>query len=310
MNSRTNPKVLMIVGPTGVGKTALALKIANAVKSEIISTDSRLLYRGMDIGTDKPSPEVLSAVKHHLINVADPDDTWTLSKINGAVIDEIDQLLAIGKLPILVGGTGQYFRSLIEGWEIPELKPNLELRKVLENWGKEIGAYELHQKLSLIDKKSGISIQPQNIRRTVRALEVVFSTGKRFSDLRKKTKPIYDFKVIGLTTSRDDLYQTIDKRIDEMFAKGFIKEVEDLAGKGYTKDLPSMSAIGYHEIMQYLAGKLTVEEVKIVMKRKTRQFVRRQSNWFNQDNPLIEWITIPPDPTNAVIASVRTWMKS
>ncbi len=310
MISSSNRKVLMIVGPTGVGKTSLALKIADAVKSEIVSTDSRLLYRGMDIGTAKPTLEELRFVKHHLINVADPDDTWSLARFNGAVIESIDLLLATGKIPILVGGTGQYFRSLVEGWEIPEIKPNLELRKVLESWGKEIGPYELHRKLALVDAKSGESIQPQNLRRTVRALEVMLSTGKRFSDLRKKTKPIYDFKVIGLTTSREDLYQIIDKRIDEMFTKGFIKEVEDLAGKGYTKDLPSMSAIGYHEIMQYLAGELTLGEAKIVMKRKTRQFVRRQSNWFNQDNPLIEWFTIPPDPTNDVIASVRSWMMS
>jgi tRNA dimethylallyltransferase len=300
----------MLVGPTGVGKSALALNIARSVESEIVSTDSRLLYRGMDIGTAKPSPEELREVKHHLIDVADPDDTWSLARFNGAVIKTIDQLLAQGKLPILVGGTGQYFRSLVEGWEIPEISPCHKLRKVLESWGKEIGPNELHRKLILLDTKSGSSIQPQNLRRTVRALEVILSTGKRFSDLRKKTKPIYDFKVIGLTTSREELYQIIDRRIDEMFTKGLIKEVEDLAGKGYSKDLPSMSAIGYHEIMQYMIGEIPLEEAKIIMKRKTRQFVRRQSNWFNQDNPLIEWFTLPPDPTNAVIASVRSWMMS
>lgn len=310
MSSKNNPQVLIIVGPTGVGKTKLAINIARIGKSEIISTDSRLLYRGMDIGTAKPSPEELHEVKHHLINVADPEDTWSLAKFNEAVIKAIDLLITQGKLPILVGGTGQYFRSLVEGWEIPEIKPCLELRKVLENWGKEIGPYELHRKLALLDAKSGVSIQPQNLRRTVRALEVILSTGKRFSDLRKKNKPVYDFKVIGLTTSREKLYQIIDKRIDEMFEKGFIKEVEVLAEKGYSKGLPSMSAIGYHEIMQYLAGELTLEEVKIAMKRKTRKFVRRQSNWFTEDDPMIEWFTIPPDPTNAVIASVRAWMMS
>lgn len=308
MSSRSNLKVLVIVGPTGIGKSSLAIKIATAIESEIISTDSRLLYRGMDIGTAKPSSDELCAVKHHLINVADPDDPWSLAKFNKAVIIAIDQLLAKGKLPILVGGTGQYFRSLIEGWEIPEAKPCLELRKTLENWGNQIGPNALHRKLTLLDPKSGESIQPQNLRRTIRALEVILSTGKRFSDLRKKNKPTYNFKVIGLTTSREELYQIIDRRIEEMFARGLVKEVEELAAKGYSKDLPPMSAIGYHEVMQYLAGELTQNEAKMIMKRKTRQFVRRQSSWFNNDDPLIEWFTLSPDPTDVVINSIKSWM--
>jgi len=310
MSSKTNRKVLIIVGPTGVGKTALALEIAKTINSEIISTDSRLLYRGMDIGTAKPSPDELRLVKHHLIDVAEPDDPWSLSRFFQAVFETTDQLLEKGILPILVGGTGQYFRSLVEGWEIPEIEPNPELRQTLERWGNEIGPLELHRKLALLDPKSGELIQHQNIRRTIRALEVIFSTGKRFSDLRKKTKPNYDFKVIGLSRPREELYKIIDERSDEMFTKGFVKEVENLTKKEYSKDLPAMSAIGYHEILRYLAGEITLEEAKVVMKRKTRLFVRRQSNWFNRDNPLIEWYTIPPDPKDSVIASVKSWMKN
>lgn len=309
MNSEALQKVLIIVGPTGVGKTKLSLAIANIVNGEIISADSRLLYRGMDIGTAKPSVEGLSTVSHYLINVSDPDETWSLARFNKAVQEAIKIILKKGKLPILVGGTGQYIRSLVEGWEIPEIKPNEDLRRALDNWGKRIGFLELHRKMSLLDSESGKSIQPQNVRRTIRALEVIFSTGKRFSELRRKTEPIHDYKIIGLTRPREELYAMVDARIVNMFENGLIEEVEVLVKKGYTKDLPSMSGIGYCEVMKHLAGEITLEEVKMLMKRKTRQFIRRQANWFKQDNPLIEWYGLPPDPEMEVISSVTEWLK-
>lgn len=308
MNSKTKKKVLVIVGPTGVGKSAHALNIAKKLHGEIVSTDSRLLYRGMDIGTDKPIKETLSIIPHHLIDIANPDETWSLAEFNLEVEKTIELILQKGKLPILVGGTGQYFRSLIEGWEIPEIKPNQEMRKAIENWGRELGAKELHRKLSILDSTSGESIQSQNLRRTIRALEVIFTTGRKFSELRTKKEPIYDFKVIGLSRGREELYKIIDDRIEKMFEKGFIREVETLLSKGYSKDLPAMSAIGYREGMQYLDGAMTLEEIKVIMKRKTRQFVRRQANWFNKDNKFIEWYNIPPDPTEEVIKSVQLWL--
>jgi len=307
MNSRIRKKVLVIVGPTGVGKSALAVKIAKELNGEIVSSDSRLLYRGMDIGTDKPSKEILDSIPHHLIDIVEPDESWTLAEFNREVDKTTELILKKGKLPILVGGTGQYFRSLVEGWEIPEIKPNQELRKVIEDWGMELGAIELHKKMSILDPTSGESIQPQNMRRTIRALEVIFSTGRKFSELRVKKEPIYDFKVIGLSRRREELYKVIDERIEKMFEIGFIREVETLLNKGYSKDLPAMSAIGYREVMQYLGGEITLEEAKVIMKRKTRQFVRRQANWFNKDNKVIEWFAIPPDPTDAVIKSVQSW---
>lgn len=298
---------MVIVGPTGVGKSALAVKIAKELNGEIVSSDSRLLYRGMDIGTDKPSKEILDSIPHHLIDIVEPDESWTLAEFNREVDKTTELILKKGKLPILVGGTGQYFRSLVEGWEIPEIKPNQELRKVIEDWGMELGAIELHKKMSILDPTSGESIQPQNMRRTIRALEVIFSTGRKFSELRVKKEPIYDFKVIGLSRRREELYKVIDERIEKMFEIGFIREVETLLNKGYSKDLPAMSAIGYREVMQYLGGEITLEEAKVIMKRKTRQFVRRQANWFNKDNKVIEWFAIPPDPTDAVIKSVQSW---
>ena len=310
MNSKIKKKVLVIVGPTGVGKSALALNIANVLKGEIVSTDSRLLYKGMDIGTDKPSKEILSSIPHHLIDIVEPNETWTLAEFNREVEKTIEWTLKNGKLPILVGGTGQYFRSLVEGWEIPEIEPNQEMRKAIEDWGMELGAIELHRKMSILDGTSGESIQPQNMRRTIRALEVIFSTGRKFSELRVRKAPIYDFKVIGISRQREELYRVIDEKIDKMFEIGFISEVETLLQKGYTKGLPAMSAIGYREVMQYLDGEITLEEAKMIMKRKTRQFVRRQANWFNKENKAIEWFEIPPDPTDAVIKSVQSWQMS
>jgi tRNA dimethylallyltransferase len=262
----------------------------------------------MDIGTDKPSEEVLRSIPHHLVDIVEPNETWTLAEFNREVEKTIEWTLQNGKLPILVGGTGQYFRSLVEGWEIPEIKPNLEMRKAIEDWGMELGAIELHKKMSILDEASGESIQPQNMRRTIRALEVIFSTGRKFSELRVRKEPIYDFKVIGLSRQREELYKVIDERIERMFEIGFIREVETLLRKGYTKDLPAMSAIGYREVMQYLDGEITLEEAKLIMKRKTRQFVRRQANWFSKENKMIEWFAIPPDPTDAVIKSVQSWL--
>ena len=305
---KTSEKVLVIVGPTGVGKSSLALNLAKALKGEIVSTDSRLLYRGMDIGTDKPSKEVLGSIPHHMVDIVEPNETWTLAEFNREVEETIESTQQNGKLPILVGGTGQYFRSLVEGWEIPEIKPNQKMRKAIEDWGLEMGAIELHKKMSILDEASGESIQPQNMRRTIRALEVIFSTGRKFSELRVRKEPIYDFKVIGLSRQREELYKVIDERIERMFEIGFIREVETLLRKGYTKDLPAMSAIGYREVMQYLDGEITLEEAKLIMKRKTRQFVRRQANWFNKENKVIEWFAIPPDPTDAVIKSVQSWL--
>ncbi len=300
-------KVLIIVGPTGVGKTKLSLAIANLVNGEIVSADSRLLYRGMNIGTAKPTTQEMSTINHYLIDVSDPDKTWSLARFNNAVQDSINQILKKGKMPILVGGTGQYIRSLVEGWEIPETKANQALRNELDNWAKQIGYVELHRKMSLLDSESGKSIQPQNVRRTIRAMEVIFSTGKRFSDLRRKTKPIHDYKIIGLTRPRDELYAVIDSRIDKMFENGFIDEVESLVKDGFTRELPSMSAIGYQEVIEYLAGEITLEEVRVMMKRRTRQFIRRQANWFKQDNPEIEWFSLPPDPEREVISTIKQW---
>jgi tRNA dimethylallyltransferase len=308
MNSKGNQPVLIIVGPTAVGKTDLAIRLAGMIDSEIISADSRLLYKGMNIGTAKPSKIQLKVVRHHMVDIAEPQDTWSLAKYKESVKNAIDDVQARGRLPILVGGTGQYVRSLIEGWDVPEVAPDTRMRSVLETWGNEIGTRELHRKLDLIDSEAAGLNDPENLRRTVRALEVIYLTGYRFSEQRLKTVPLHNYKVIGLKRPREELYKRVDSRIDCMFAKGFVKEVEGLLASGIPLASHSLSAIGYSEVVRYLQGELNIEEVIAMMRKKTRNFIRKQANWFKPDDPYIEWFEMEPDPIEEIHSSVKKWL--
>jgi tRNA dimethylallyltransferase len=281
--------VIAIVGPTAVGKTEVALQLAERLNGEIVSADSRLFYRGMDIGTAKPTQEELRRVPHHLIDVADPDDSWSLALFQSAAIQAIDQIHSRGRLPFLVGGTGQYVWSVIENWEIPAQEPDHRLRAALERWAEDIGPIALFERLRSVDPEAAAHIEPRNLRRTVRALEVMFNTGRRFSEQRLRGESPYRWKIVGLIRPRDELYRRVDARIEAMIAQGFVDEVRSLLERGYSPDLPTMSAIGYSEIVRYLQGTMTMDEAIMHMKRLTRAFVRRQANWFKQEDPRIQW---------------------
>lgn len=298
LDNKNSAYVLVIVGPTAVGKTDLAIELAKVVNGEIISADSRLFYRGMDIGTAKPTIMQRKIVKHYLIDVADPNEIWSLSVFQKRANESIKAIQENGKVAILVGGTGQYVRAIIEGWLIPPQKPDEEFRKYIEAWGKQIGAESLHQKLSLIDPVAAQKIDPENLRRSIRAFEVIFSTGKLFSEQRRKEKPEQKFWVIGLNRPRPELYARIDLRIENMFANGLIEETQKLLMRGIALNSPNLSAIGYQEVCGYLAGEITLEEAKDKMKKKTREFVRRQANWFKPNDINIHWyemneVTLP-----------------
>lgn len=282
--------VIFIVGPTAVGKTDYAIRLAKEVNGEIVSADSRYFYRGMDIGTAKPSPEEQQGVPHYLIDVADPDETWSLALFRAEADKAIRDIYARGKQPIVVGGTGQYVRAVLDGWTIPEGEPDHRLRDAIESWGKAVGAAELYRKLQMIDPEAASHIEWQNMRRTVRAFEVIFSSGERFSAQRRKADPPYDARVIGLRRNRDELYQRIDLRVDRMLEAGFVDEVRTLLAKGYSEDLPSMSAIGYKEICAYLKGEYSLEEAAQLIKFRTHNYVRRQANWFKESDPSITWL--------------------
>jgi len=299
------PWVIMIVGPTAVGKTDLAISIAKSVNAEIISADSRLFYKGMDIGTAKPTPEQQAQMQHYLVDVAEPNEIWSLSMFQSECQQLINEIHQRGNLPMLVGGTGQYFRALVEGWKIPASEPDHTMRDVLERMGNEIGAEALYEKLQLLDPKAAEKIDPQNLRRTVRALEVIFLTGEKFSAQRRKSDPQYNFWIIGLTRPRPELYERIDERIELMFTNGLVEETKKLLDSGIAAENPNMSAIGYREVAQYIRGEISLGEAKMLMKRKTREFVRRQANWFKLEDPNIHWYTMGSDVEQQIIEELR-----
>jgi len=284
--------VTVIVGPTAVGKTAFAIELAKIANAEIVSADSRYFYRGMDIGTAKPTPEERQRIPHHLIDVADPDETWSLALFQQKAYDAIASIHERGKNVIVVGGTGQYIRALLQGWSPPTMEADLVMRAVLEDWANEIGPMEIHKKLAILDPIAAEKIDYRNVRRTIRALEVIFGSGQRFSEQRKVTESPYSFLILGLNRSRSSLYQRIDQRIDQMIRQGFIEEVAGLLEKGYSPTLPSMSAIGYREISAYLNHEISLDEAIRLIKQRTRNFVRRQSNWFKTSDPQIHWFNL------------------
>ncbi len=302
--------LVVILGPTAVGKTEIAISIAERVHGEIISADSRLLYRGMDIGTAKPSVADQMRVRHHLIDVAEPNEIWSLVKYQKAARNAAAEILSSGALPLLVGGTGQYIRAVFEDWSPPSVKPNQRMRQALENWGNEISALGLHQRLSVLDPIASNKIEPNNLRRSIRALEVIFSTGRRFSELRKRGTPVYNLLQLGIRRPRTELYERIDTRIDAMLANGFVDEVQDLLDHGYRANLASMSAIGYYEISAYLAGRATLEEAVTLVKRKTRQYVRRQANWFKSNDPGIQWFDFGETIVDDLVNEILSWRKT
>jgi len=277
--------LLVIVGPTAVGKTALALDLARRFSGEIVSADSRQIYRGMDIGTAKPTRQEQSLAPHHLMGIVAPDEPYTLAQFQADAYAAIDGILARGKLPLLVGGTGLYVRAVVEGLRIPRVPPNKELRAQLARQDR----LALFERLRELDPEAAARIDPRNVRRTIRALEVCLTTGERFSELGRASPPPYRITQIGLTMSRPELYARIGARVDRMMEQGLVAEVEALVKRGYSWSLPSMSGLGYREIGGYLRGEVLFDEAVANIKRDTRDFVRRQYAWFRLKDERIRW---------------------
>jgi tRNA dimethylallyltransferase len=275
------------------------------MNGEIVSADSRLFYRGMDIGTAKPTREERARLPHHLIDIAHPDEILSLAVFQQKAREAILDIHTRSKIPFLVGGTGQYIRAVTEGWSPPEVQPNERLRGELENWKEERGEYWLHEKLQNLDPVAAEKIDPRNFRRTVRALEVILTTGRKFSEQRGQRESPYHLITIGLTRPRSELYERVDQRIEAMFASGFLDEVKSLLAKGYSPSLPTMSAIGYRECIRVLHGELSEEQAKTEIRRATRVFVRRQANWFKESDPNIKWFQVK----EGTVESMETYIR-
>jgi tRNA dimethylallyltransferase len=281
--------MIAIVGPTAVGKSELALHLAQYFPIEIISADSRQVYRYMDIGTNKPSPAERASVPHHIIDVVDPDEDFSLAMYHQLAIEALKAIQQKDKLPLLVGGSGLYVWSLVEGWKIPQVPPDQKLRRQLESRAEQEDSHSLYRELQDIDPIAAAKINPSNIRRIIRALEIYHTTGQPPSQLQHKEAPSFPVLIIGLTQERSKLYRRIDWRVDKMIQRGLVEEMEQLLKKGYSPSLPSMSSIGYKQIGQFLRGEMTLPEAIDKIKYETHRLARHQYAWFRLSDSRIHW---------------------
>jgi len=300
--------LLVVVGPTASGKTALAVELAEEICGEIVSADSRQVYRGMDVGTAKATPEERRRAPHHLLDIVDPDRTLSLAQYQAKAYAAVEDILARSKVPILVGGTGQYVMAVVEGWQIPSVAPSDALRTELYQEAAAHGYEGLHARLKALDPAAAERIDSRNVRRVVRALEVCITTGRPISEQQFKSLPAYGTLMIGLTTSRAALYARIDARVDRMIDAGLEAEVRQLVEAGYGFDLPAMSGVGYGQFEPYLCGEAQLADVVREIKRATRRFVRQQGSWFRAGDPRIHWFDATHDPAYAVLSLVRGFL--
>jgi tRNA dimethylallyltransferase len=297
--------MIAIVGPTAVGKSELALHLAQCFPAEIISADSRQVYRYMDIGTNKPSLAERASVPHHVIDVVEPDEDFSLAMYHQLAIEALKAIQQKGKLPLLVGGSGLYVWSLVEGWKIPQVPPDQKLRRQLESRAEQEDSQSLYRELQDIDPVAAAKINPSNIRRIIRALEIYHTTGQPPSQLQHKESPGFSILVIGLTRERSELYKKIDWRVDKMIQRGLVEEVEQLLKKGYSPSLPSMSGIGYKQIGQFLRGEMTSPEAIDKIKYGTHRLARHQYAWFRLSDSRIRWLDMSETEGKASIVALN-----
>ncbi len=284
--------LIVIVGPTAVGKTGLAIEIARALDGEIVGADSRQIYRLMDIGTAKPTPEQRAAAPHHLLDVVDPGEPLSLAEYQRMAYRAIDDIRARGRLPLLVGGTGQYVTAVVEGWKIPAVPPNDVLRAELEAFAADRGAAQLHERLRSLDSAAADRIDYRNVRRVIRAIEIALETGEPMDYEQRRQPPPYPVYSFGLTMDRQRLYDRADQRVAEMVAAGFVEEVRRLRDLGYGDRLPSMSALGYRQMTAMLRGETTLDEAISATRNATHDFIRRQYTWFTGHDAGLTWLDV------------------
>lgn len=284
--------LIILTGPTAVGKTKASIQLAKAIGGEIISADSMQVYRHMDIGSAKITSEEMQGVKHYLIDVLEPDEEFHVVKFQQLAKEAMEEIYAKEKIPIVVGGTGFYIQALLYDIDFTENNEDTAYRKELEQIADTKGAEYLHEMLREVDEKSAENIHANNVKRVIRALEFFKQTGQKISEHnekeREKSSP-YAFCYFVLNDKRESLYKRIELRIDEMIKEGLIAEVEALKEKGYAREMTSMQGLGYKEILDYLNGVTSLEEAVYILKRDTRHFAKRQITWFKREKDVI-WV--------------------
>lgn len=284
--------LVILTGPTAVGKTQLSIGLAKAIGGEIISADSMQVYKQMDIGTAKIKPEEMDGVKHYLIDVLEPQEAFDVARFQSLCKGAMDEIYSKGKIPIIVGGTGFYIQSILYDIDFTESDAQEDLRQELAEYAKEKGNDALFEKLKEIDPKSALEIHPNNVKRVIRAIEYYHQTGQPISEHneeQKIKKSPYKFRYYVLRLPREILYDRINKRVDVMKQEGLIDEVQGLLDLGCTSELVSMQGLGYKEIVQALKGDITVDEAFELIKKGTRHFAKRQFTWFRRERE-VHWI--------------------
>ena len=282
------PRVIVIVGPTASGKTSASIKLAEKINGEIISADSMQIYKEMNIGTAKPTLEEMNGIKHYMFDVVAPDETFNVTKYVEKAIECVKEIVSKGKIPIIVGGTGLYVSTLINGIEFCEVNEDPNYRKEMTELAEEKGNHYLHEMLEKIDPEAAKNIDANNVRRVIRALEIYKVTGKTKTLLDKESRKEvpFDYKLYGIETNREVLYDRINKRVDKMLEDGLIDEVKELLEK-YTFSSTAIQGLGYKEVKEYLYGKLSYDEMAEKLKMETRRYAKRQLTWFRREKAIM-----------------------
>jgi len=302
------PRLIAIVGPTAAGKTAAGVAVAKAVGGEVVNADSRLFYRGLDIGTAKPGEAERAGIRHHLIDFLGPTESFSLAEYLDRAGQAMRDIEGRGSVPVLVGGTGQYVWGLLEGWQVPPVRPDPALRARLETEAGERGAEVLYERLLEAAPDAAARIDPRNVRRVIRALEIAAADEFSSAGPRKAAETPLDALIVGLTMPREDVYEAADRRIEEMVARGWLEEVRGLVAAGVRPDAPAMSAIGYRDLASHLEGAVSLEEAIASAKRATRRLVRHQYGWFRLSDRRIGWFDAGADATDRVVRAAREWL--
>lgn len=300
-------RLVAVVGATATGKTEVAVALAEAFDGEVVSADAFQVYRGLDIGTAKPTPDLIARVPHHLIDAIEPSESLSLARYLDLAQDALESIWSRERLPVLAGGSGQYVWALIEGWSVPRVPPDEALRQELESYAAEHGAEALHGRLAAVDPEAASRLDARNVRRVVRALEVVTRTGLPLAACQTREPIDAEVLIIGLRCDRAELHHRIDARVDAMYEAGLVDEVRRLRDAGGGETRPVRNAIGYKEASLHLDSRITLEEAMERTKLATHRFARQQHAWFKQDDARIHWLEAGAGAVGAAEAAVRTW---